>query len=145
MNRQVQLSAKSYYRHMSKSSTLRTWHPMSAWRSYRRRTFVHNLIEMEWCSDKWGFIRPLSRMELSAGDPFVLTGTLNQAPPCSIHLWPLYTFRIFWLHNIVPKLLVLSIDQRSKNERPVLYRWPDLFPSFPFSNLTSTLHAKDNL
>ena len=63
-------------------------HPMSAWRSYRRWTFIHNLIGMEWCSDKRGFIRPLSRMELAAGGLFVLTGTLNQAPPCSIHLWP---------------------------------------------------------
>ena len=51
----------------------------------------------------------------------------------------------FWLNNIFPKLLVLSIDQRSKNEKPVLYRWPNLFPSFPFSNLTNTLHTKDNL
>lgn len=52
--------------------------------------------------------------------PFLVTSAklycdelLNQAPPYSDQLWPKHTLQIFQSHNSLPKLLALSVDQRS--------------------------------
>ena len=56
------------------------------------------------------------KKKLFARGPFVLSLTLNQSPSCCPHPQPKHTFQIFWVHNTLPNLLVLSIDQRSRNE-----------------------------
>ena len=52
---------------MLASSTLKIPCPMLAWRIYRRQIVTYNPIEMEWCSDKWGFVSSFWQKELFAG------------------------------------------------------------------------------
>ena len=47
-------------------------------------------------------------------------------------------------HNTLPNLLFLSVDQ-SRNKEQVINRWPDLFPSFPFSNLANKVCEQDSM
>ena len=71
------------------SSTLRT----QCLRCCRRWTFTHDSIEMEWCFDKQEFESSFWQEKALAGKsclqeaPLCFVTNLNQAPPCSSHLW----------------------------------------------------------
>ena len=68
-------------------------------------------------SDSWATVSSFwQEGGLCRRHPFVLTLTLNQAPQRSTCLQPKHTFQIFWSHDTLPNLLVLSIDQRNRNE-----------------------------
>lgn len=76
----------------------------------------------------------------------ILQLDLTQAPLCSTHRQPEHTFQTFSSHDTLLDL-VLSLDQRKKNEILVSKRWLDLFLSFPLvitkTNSVSKIASKE--
>ena len=76
----------------------------------------------------------------SLKEPLSLTLTLNQASHALLTSSPNHNFQIFWSrntssHDTSSNLLVLSVYQSGSNGEWKVNSWPDLFPSFPLSNL----------
>ena len=80
---------------------------------------------------------------LSVGSPLCLVTLAKlcyNSPSAQAHLSHL-------LLKVLSNILILPLDQRSinRNEEKEINRWPEPFPSFPFSNLMSKLWEWDNV
>ena len=136
----LKLSVKRCYRTTLTSSTLRIQHPMLAWRDGPSPIIPQKWNDALTSGDLYAafgkkelFAWKSSLQEAPLFCHFnkgILSLILKQAPPCSTHLWPYHTVHIFWSHNTSPNLLVLSIDQRSRNDKKVINTCSDCFPSF---------------
>ena len=80
---------------------------------------------------------------VSVGSPLCLVTLAKlyyNSPSAQAHLSHL-------LLKVLSNILILPLDQRSinRNEEKEINRWPEPFPSFPFSNLMSKLWEWDNI